>query len=187
VGRAAGRIASSRTIPVVDSQRITLIGVDRTGPGDPSGRTEACEVRIGRGGDINPDARELVIGAIQPTDYAYDDSRRHTNWGATGLEMQEIVILYAVQVLGQITAASVLAAIGKGLGELAGPRIDSTDVAWDVFQEFLLRVFKLPDAKLVSAVKEHDDWKLVAEARGRQYEGKISNGGHVIEARRIDE
>ena len=170
----------------MDSQRVTLIGIHGTGPGDPTGRTEACEVRLGLGGDITPDALQRILAAIKPSDYVYDDLRHHANWGATGLEMQEIVILYAIQVAGQITASGVLEVLGKRLGDLIGPRIDDGNVAWDVFEEFLVRAFKLPDAKLISAVKERDNWRLVAEARGSKYEGTICNEGHVIEARRVD-
>lgn len=113
--------------------------------------------------------------------------RRHTNWGATGLEAQEIVILYAIAVAGQVTADVLLKVVGRGLGALIGPRVDDADSAWAVFEEFLLRAFKLPDAKLVSATKDQDDWILVAAARRKKYEGRISHGGHVVEARRLDE
>jgi hypothetical protein len=171
----------------VDLQRITLIGIEGTGPGDPSGRTEACEVRIGQGGDITADALERTLGVIRPRAYVYEDSRQHMDWGATGLESQDIEVLYAVAVAAQITATVLLDALGKGLGALKGPKVDDADAAWAMFKEFLLRAFKLPDAKLLSAVKEGDNWKLVAEVpRGRKYEARISNGGHVIEARRLN-
>jgi len=171
----------------MDSLRVTLIGIHGTGPGDPTGRTEACEVRLGQGSDITSDALQRILAAIKPSDYVYDDVRHHTNWGATGLEMQEIVILYAIQVAGQITASGVLDVLGKRLGELIGPRIDDGNAAWNVFQEFLVRAFKLPDARLISAIKKENTWTLVAEARGRRYEGKISDDGRVIEARRVEQ
>jgi hypothetical protein len=56
-----------------------------------------------------------------------------------------------------------------------------------VFEEFLLRAFKLPEARLVSAIMEQDDWVLVATARGKKYEGRIAHGGHVVQARRLEE
>jgi hypothetical protein len=172
----------------MDSQRVTLIGIKGTGPDDPSGRTEACELRIGQGGDITPDALQRILAAVQPEAYVYEDSRRHHNWGSTGLEGQEIAILYAIGVGAHVTADVLLEILGKRLGALMGPRVDDADVAWAMFQEFLLRAFKQPEAKLLSAVKEDDNWKLVAQVpRGRKYEGRVSKGGHVIEARRLDD
>jgi hypothetical protein len=128
-----------------------------------------------------------VVGAIKPAAYEYRDTRRHTNWGATGLEGQEVLILYAVAVAGQVTADILLKVVGGRLGHLVGAKIDSAESAWAVFEEFLLRAFKLPDARLVSATKEQDDWVLVATARGKKYVGRITHGGHVVQARRVDE
>jgi len=171
----------------VDIQRITLVGVERSGPDDPSGWIEACEVHIGPGGDISAeDAVTRVLSVVKPAGYVYEDSRRHTNWGATGLEAQEILILYAIAVAGEVTAELLLKAVGQGLGAWMGAKVDNADSAWDVFEKFLLRAFKLPNAKLVSATKSDDDWILVASAHGRKYEGRISHGGHVVQARRID-
>jgi hypothetical protein len=58
---------------------VTLIGVTGTGPSDPSGRTEAYEVFIGPGGEVDPNAVVKIIKAVKPPFYTYKDARSHTD------------------------------------------------------------------------------------------------------------
>jgi hypothetical protein len=169
-----------------DVQRISLIGV-RGQPDDIDARVEAVELRSEPGRTVTADdAIDRALAIVNPRSYTLRDSRAQSNWGATGLQLQDIVILYGVAVTAEITARALVAAFVGATGALGSPAVDSADAAWEVFSDFLTRCFEIAGATMVEATNDRGTWRLVATVRGRQFEGTVSSDGRVLEARRLD-
>ncbi len=98
-----------------DVQRAAIVGVAYMGePDDPDALVEAVEVTYGMGGSLPPEA--LIDGALSvvaPRYYVLEESRRQANWGATGLSVQDVVVLYSINTLSELTTAAIIAGLMK--------------------------------------------------------------------------
>lgn len=164
---------------------VTLIGT-RGGPEDVDARFEAIEVRTGPGPRHPEDVLRMAVDLMGVNSYTYRDTRRHTNWGATGAEVQQVEILFALAVGAQITASVLLEGLKKVVEVLRANPIDSADAAWMTFEDFLIRSFKVSGPRLLAVSEVEGEWKIAAEARGRRFEGRVSRDGLVVEAKRVD-
>src|ERR1700737_1118849 len=126
-----------------DLQRITLIAI-RGQPDNVDARVEAVEVPPEPDAAVTADeAVEQALAIVNPRYYILRETRAHSNWGASGLQFQDIVILYAVAVTAEITATALAATFVRTARALGGPTVDEADDAWDVFSDFLTRCFEV--------------------------------------------
>jgi hypothetical protein len=172
---------------VPELQAVTVIFVD--GPfEDVASRVEGVQVDLGVGGGIGGD--ELIdraLAIVAPRYYVFEEHRSQTNWGATGLQTQDIEILFAVGVGVELTAAAIIASL-KGLTRtVAGRRrVEDAGAASAVFQGFLAKSFKVTSSVRVESINERGEvWTLVAKAGSHVFAGDVTKDGRVIQAKRI--
>jgi hypothetical protein len=168
-------------------QRAALVGVAYMGrPEDPDSLVEAVEVTYGFGGAVPPE--ELIDGAVSviaPRYYVLEERRRQANWGATGLSVQDVVVLYSINTLSELTTAAIIAGLMKLSKVFQGREIANAELAWTAFDEFLIRCFKVAGAALVEVNETDDGWAIVARSGNRKYEGHVGKDGRVVQARKL--
>ncbi len=170
-----------------DVQRAAIVGVAYMGePDDPDALVEAVEVTYGMGGSLPPEA--LIDGALSvvaPRYYVLEESRRQANWGATGLSVQDVVVLYSINTLSELTTAAIIAGLMKLSKVFHGRQIADADSAWTAFDEFLTRCFKVAGASMVEVKETDDGWLIKARSGNRRYEGHVGKDGSVVRARKV--
>jgi len=67
----------------------------------------------------------------------------------------------------------------------AGRGVEDAQAAWTVFDEFLIRCFKIAGASMVDVKETDNSWKIVARSGSRRFEGEVAKDGRVIQARKV--
>jgi hypothetical protein len=168
-------------------QRAAIVGVAYMGqPEDPDSLVEAVEVTYGYGGAVPPE--ELIDGAlavVAPRYYVLEESRKQANWGATGLSVQDVVILYSINTLSELTTAAIIAGLLKLSKVFRGRPVADADTAWTEFDGFLTRCFKVAGASMDEIKETEDGWAIKARSGNRKYEGHVGKDGQVVRARKM--
>lgn len=182
-----------------DQQRVIVVASRK--PFNTPDLTEAAEVVFSGVAAIT--AEELLneaVEAVQPAEFHYEERRSRTEWGASGPEIQEIVINFAVTVSSGVTVATIVARLkalrdrrekegrAQGRAQVKAMRAaEDADIAWRYFSEHLLTAFKVSQPRAVEVRQTDDGWQLRAEADGGYaYEGTVDPEGRVRYARRVD-
>jgi hypothetical protein len=170
-----------------DIQRAAVVGVAYMGqPDDPDFLLEAVEVTYGYGGAVPPE--ELIDGAlavVAPRYYVLDESRRQASWGATGLSVQDVVVLYSITTAAELTTAAIIAGLLKLSKVFRGRPVADADTAWTEFDGFLTRCFKAAGAAMVAVKETEDGWEIKARSGNRTFEGHVGRDGQVVRARKV--
>jgi hypothetical protein len=122
---------------------------------------------------------------VAPRYYVLEETRRQVNWGATGLSAQDVVVLYSITTLSELTTAAIIAGLIKLSKVFHGPPIADADSAWTAFDEFLTRCFKVAGASMVEVNGTDDGWVITARSGHRKYEGHVGKDGQVVRARKV--
>jgi len=169
------------------AQRVSIIALAGQ-PEDLEARFYAVEVSLGFGGVApSDDLVDAALALVAPHYWVLDETRHQTNWGATGLQAQDVMVLYSIAVGAQLTAT----AIGAGLAHVAGgvfhgnPRNDA-QAAWIAFEVTLLRCFKVGGAEADEITEDGEAWNIRGHAGNRAFEGRVTKDGRVVEVRRSD-
>jgi hypothetical protein len=168
-----------------DLQRLSLIAVD--GPlEETKSRIEAIEVDLGIGSGIAGD--ELIDRALQivaPRYYRFEETRSQQNWGATGLQSQDIEILFAIGVGVELTAAAVITSL-KEIGKVVSGRrrVESADVASTKFEQFVKDHFRVTTLRIDAVDERAEDWSVVASSDIHKFAGVVTKDGRVTQAKR---
>lgn len=182
-----------------DQQRVIVVA-SRI-PFDTPDLTEAAEVVFSGVAAIT--AEELLneaVEAVQPAEFHYEERRIRTEWGASGPEIQEIVINFALTVSSGVTVATIVARLkelrdrrekegrAQGHPEVKSMRAaEDANIAWRYFSEHLLTAFKVSQPRAVEVRQTDDGWYLRGEADGGYvYEGTVDPEGRIRYARRVD-
>ena len=152
-------------------------------PEDPEKRTEVLEVN-GAGALSMDEVIAATFAAIGPQHWEFEDIRRQSHWGASSLQVQEILILIGTGVPSQVAAAALIAAL-QGLSRAwSTTGVRDADAAWRAFERVLVRDFKVADASVQEVNKTEGAWLIVARAGNKSFDGLVTKDGRVVHARR---
>jgi hypothetical protein len=182
-----------------DQQRVILVA-SRT-PFETSDLLEAAEVVFS--GIAGVGAEELLteaVRAVEPASFHYEERRSRTEWGASGPEIQEIIINFASDVAAGVTIAVLLDRLktirdrrerdgrAQGRTEIKGVRAaDDAEIAWRYFSEHLQKAFKVSQPRALEVRQTNDGWDLRAEADGGYaFVGTVDLDGRIRYSRRVD-
>jgi hypothetical protein len=162
---------------------------------------EAAEVVFSGVAGVGAD--ELLaeaVGAVEPAPFRYEERRSRAEWGASGPEIQEIIINFASDVGAGITIATLLDRFkairdrrerdGRAQGRRETKRVraaDDAEVAWHYFVEHLLKAYKVSQPRALEVRQTDDGWEVRAEADGGYaFVGTVDLEGRVRYSRRVD-
>jgi hypothetical protein len=181
-----------------DEQRVSVVASQM--PFDPPDLAEAAEIVFSGIAGISADELlDEAVGALQSAPFHYEERRSRTEWGASGPEIQEIIINFAANVGSGVTVAAILASLkalrdrrekdgrAQGRYEVKSMRAaDNADLAWQYFSEHLKRAYKVSRPRAVEVRQIDDGWWLLAQADSYTYEGTVDLEGRVIFSRRVE-
>jgi len=182
-----------------DQQRVIVVA-SRI-PFETPDLTEAAEVVFSGLAGIGADnLLAEAVRAVEPAPFHYEERRSRTEWGASGPEIQEIIINFASDVGAGVTIAVLLDRLktirdrrerdGRAQGRTETKRVqaaDDAEIAWRYFSEHLQKAFKVSQPRALEVRQTTDGWYLRAEADGGYaFVGMVDQEGRVRYSRRVD-
>jgi hypothetical protein len=149
---------------------------------------EAVEVVLGSDDGVSPEQlADHAVGLIAPSYFVFEERRSLGNWGATGLQVQDIFIAYAAGVGSGLTVEAIRASLSSLIrGHLRRGRPETAESAWQLFGDSLVRSFKLKEQPAMESVeKTSTGWSVKARAGAFRFDGTLDADGRLVHIRRV--
>jgi hypothetical protein len=139
-----------------------------------------------------------VLELIQPAPFDFEDRKRQTDWGATGLFLQDLLVRYGATVAGGVTVQAIVAGVRKlsrrkdtreeaerSLAKRV-PQATTAAGAWAIFSQFMRTAFRLTDVRSTEITDTGTAWHIRAVGDDCRYEGSVSKNGRIAEAHQVE-
>jgi hypothetical protein len=175
------------TISQPDIQRLVVVSTDLmvlSGVGEwPAPFREGFQLAFGRAEQLSSDALlGLARQAVEGTYYELNEARHLSNWGATGLDIQDVVVRvvpYGLELRDILNRLAKLANPRGAIPEVA----PTSDRAAALFSAFIQRATGATSVYVESVATEDSAWHVVAIVNDQRYEGSITREGRYVYAR----
>ena len=133
-----------------------------------------------------------VRAILEGSNYVYTEQLRHSNWGATGLFSQEVLVTIAEGVVASGLWAAVAALGEKAVGRRTRPAPPTppqpftAEAAWSIFSAHLATAFRVSNPVAEWIEQTPTGWRIRAKAQDYIFEGGITMDGRIRWSRRVD-
>ncbi|MDQ6877489.1 MAG: hypothetical protein M3082_07275 [Candidatus Dormibacteraeota bacterium] len=170
-----------------DVQHVALVRADEfpLGTGELS---EAVEVVLSSDDGVSPEQlADYAVGLVAPSYFVLEERRSLGNWGATGIQVQDIFIAYAAGVGSGLTVEAIRASLSSLIrGHLQRGQPETAESAWHMFGDSLIRSFKLKEHPIMESVeKTATGWAVTARAGAFRFDGTLDADGRLVHIRRV--
>jgi hypothetical protein len=181
-----------------DLQRIVIVAaVDR--PVETRAFKEAAQINFDQSDEVpQNDLLEAVLELVKPAATDFQERRTQTDWGATGLYIQELLLNFGAGTAAGLTVEGVIAGVRKlsrrsttrsakhALAEVVS-QATNAEAAWTTFSRFLTKAFKVSSTMASEVAEVEAGWRIRALGDGYRYEGTLSRDGRILHARQVDD
>jgi hypothetical protein len=181
-----------------DLQRVVLVAATSP-PFDTRDLEEAVQVNFDQSDDVSQtELLDQVLTLLQPAPIDFEEKRRQTDWGATGLYVQDILVNFSIGMVAGLTVEAIIAGLRKlsrraAQGPLTGnavemvPPATTAEAAWRLFAEFLGTAFKVSRTMAKEVVETETGWRILAIGNGCRFDGSVSKDGRILRAQQVSD
>lgn len=160
---------------------------------------EAAQVNFDQSDEVpQNDLLEAVLELVRPAAIDFQERRSQTDWGATGLYIQELLLNFGGGAAAGLTVEGIIAGIRKlsrrptpgpakhAMAEVVPPATNA-EAAWTLFSSFLTKAFQVSSTMATEIAEIDSGWRIRARGDGYRFEGTVSNDGRILHAQQVDD